>query len=158
MSNPQTSTVWDDRPNYIELKTSKLPNNPRDDVNFERKLQKFWSQSFLLGVGKVIVGFRDDDGILRSTKEFETQAIPAIAKRSGRNLWDGKFSIDFTTSVIKWLLEVVVDDGVWLIRHRENSDVLEVERTDKKTFLSDEFVKWRTESEPLVDDSCRQEY
>ena len=93
------------------------------------------------------MGFRVNDGILQETKIFDTQTIPAIAKRSGRNLWDGKFSIDFTTSVIKWLLEVIVDEGVWLIRHGENSNVLEVERTDKKTFLSDEFVKWRTESE-----------
>ncbi|KAA8911096.1 rai1 protein [Sphaerosporella brunnea] len=140
--NPQPPTTI--QHNYVELKTSKEIMNQRDDVAFERKLQKFWAQSFLLGVGRVLVGFRDDDGILRSVREFDTQSIPTIAKRSGRNLWDGKLSIDFTTSVLKWILETVVDDGVWLIRHRENGQVLEVERTDRSTFLSESFVKWRT--------------
>jgi RAT1-interacting protein len=115
-------------------------------VAFERKLQKFWAQSFLLGVSRIIVGFRDDNGILRDIKEFDTQSIPTIAKQKGRNLWDGKFSIDFTASVLKWILETVVDEGVWLIRHRENGKVLEVERTQRPTFLSESFLKWRTEN------------
>ena len=113
---------------------------------FERKLQRFWSQSFLLGVGKIIVGFRDDGGVLRSVTELDTQAIPTIAKRSGRGLWDGKLSIDFTASVLKWLLETIVDDGsVWLISHRENSATIEVSKTDSPSFLTPSFVKWRSE-------------
>jgi hypothetical protein len=36
----------------------------RDRTSFERyKLLKFWSQSFLAGVPRVVVGFRDDEGI-----------------------------------------------------------------------------------------------
>ena len=145
-------TVWDQRIpeepsiNYVELKTSKEIITSRDEVAFERKLQRMWSQSFLLGVGRIIVGFRDDDGMLRNVKEFDTQTIPTIAKRSGRNLWDGKFSIDFTASALKWLSENIVDDGVWLIRHRENSSVIEVSKTDGPSFLSSSFVKWRSEN------------
>lgn len=154
------STVWNSNPPtdpncppiYIELKTSKIinPSNPRDGVNYERKLLRFWAQSFLLGVAKVIVGFRDDSGVLRSLKTYETQELPGIARRSGRNLWDAKVSIDFTAGLLAWLRETVVGGGeeegvVWRVRFRPGADRVEVERTGEKSFLTEGFVKWREE-------------
>lgn len=151
--SPAAAPPPNDPTNYIELKTSKEVTSRRDEVAFERKLQKFWSQSFLLGVGKIIVGFRDDGGVLKSVTELDTQAIPTIAKRSGRNLWDGKLTIDFTASVLKWLLETIVEDddnrgdgNVWLISHAENSPIIEVSKTDSPSFLTPSFVKWRSEN------------
>ncbi|CAE6413155.1 unnamed protein product [Rhizoctonia solani] len=35
---------------YVELKTSMVIRNAQDEERFERKLLKFWAQSFLLGV------------------------------------------------------------------------------------------------------------
>jgi hypothetical protein len=47
-----------------ELKTNKMLTTERDRTSFERyKLLKFWSQSFLAGVPRVVVGFRDDESI-----------------------------------------------------------------------------------------------
>ncbi|KAI5854812.1 HLA class III protein Dom3z [Tricharina praecox] len=147
----EVDAVWDthapssaDGTQYIELKTNKRITSDRDEIAFERKMQRFWAQSFLLGVGRVIVGFRDDDGILRNVKEFETHDLPRLASSSGRNLWDAQFSIDFTTEIVKWLKEVIVDDGVWTIRHAEDSRVVEVIRKEgAKSFLSEEFLSWR---------------
>lgn len=145
-SNPPTDPA--NPPVYVELKTSKSLSGPRDDTMFERKLLRFWSQSFLLGVAKIIVGFRDDDGVLRSLQEFETQSIPGIAKRSGRGLWDGKLSIDFTASLLEWIRETIgagEEEVVWRIRYRPNGEVVEVVRTDERSFLTPGFVAWREE-------------
>jgi hypothetical protein len=47
-----------------ELKTNKLLNTEKDIVSFERyKLIKFWAQAFIAGIPRVVVGYRDDDGI-----------------------------------------------------------------------------------------------
>lgn len=46
------------------MKTSKMIMTERDRFSFERyKLIKFWSQSYLAGVPRVVVGFRDEEGI-----------------------------------------------------------------------------------------------
>lgn len=74
-------SVWDTKPlpsnssapiNWVELKTSATITSDRDLQKYERKLLKFWIQSFLLGVPKIIVGFRSKDGILEKLEELET--------------------------------------------------------------------------------------
>lgn len=99
--------VWDSKPadkdepiNWVELKTSAEIENERDLVKYERKLLKFWIQSFLLGVPKIIVGFRSKDGILRRLEELETKAIPGAVKRRGKGSWDGNVCINFTASFL----------------------------------------------------------
>jgi len=148
----EVDAVWDERPatigdptRYVELKTSREIRSERDEIAFERKLQRIWAQSFLLGVEKVICGFRDDEGVLRRVKEFETEELPILAEQSGRNLWNDQFSIDFIHSVLKWLLETIPDDGVFLIQHRENSATIDVIKTEEPTFLLPSFLRWRTE-------------
>ncbi|KAL7270234.1 decapping endonuclease targeting mRNA [Rhizina undulata] len=148
----EVDAVWDthsSNPTYAELKTSKTPSTDKDRTTFARKLHRFWAQSFLLNVRKVIVGFRDDNGILRSFEEFETSDLPALAKKyAGRPLWDGKLSIEFAASLLAWIKDSINNDPgregkVWRIRYRENSPVIEIFRVDGTVFLSDEFLKWR---------------
>ena len=100
--------VWDIRPedkslpiNWVELKTSAEIRNERDQIKFERKLLKFWIQSFLLGVPKIIVGFRTADGILERLEERDTQSIPDMVKSRGRNLWDGNTCINFAADFLE---------------------------------------------------------
>lgn len=98
--------VWDRKPspptptlplNYIELKTTAIITTPHDRTKFERKLLKFWAQSFLLGVPKIIVGFRTKNGILERLEELETRDIPEMVRRErgGKGLWDGNVCIGF---------------------------------------------------------------
>ena len=103
--------VWDSKPerkeepiNWVELKTSAEIRNDRDMVKFERKLLKFWAQSFLLGVPKIIVGFRDQDGIVRRLDDLETASIPSKVKKSGRGTWDGNICINFAASFLECTL------------------------------------------------------
>lgn len=100
--------VWDvkheaphARTNWVELKTSISPQSDRDLLAFERKLMKFWIQSFLLGVPKIIVGFRDQNGILIRTEEMETEKIPGTVKRRGKATWDGNMCINFAAGFLE---------------------------------------------------------
>lgn len=100
--------VWDTKPeekgapiNWIELKTSAEIRSDRDMDNFERKLMKFWIQSFLLGVPKIIVGFRSRDGVLVKLEEIETANIPTTAQRRGRARWDGNTCINFASAFLE---------------------------------------------------------
>jgi RAT1-interacting protein len=69
-------------------------------LKYERKLLKFWVQSFLLGVPKIIVGFRSKSGILQRVEKLETKNIPGLVKRRGKGTWDGNLCINFTASFL----------------------------------------------------------
>ena len=69
-------------------------------LKYERKLLKFWIQSFLLGVPKIIVGFRSQNGILQRLEELETKNIPGNVKRHGKGSWDGNICINFTAAFL----------------------------------------------------------
>src|SRR5690554_5759938 len=67
---------------YVELKTYKELDSGRAQHTWQRyKLLRFWIQSFLVGVPKIICGFRDSKGVLQSLKSYHTQALPSLASR-----------------------------------------------------------------------------
>lgn len=74
--------------------------NDRDRDNFERKLMKWWIQSFLLGVPKIIVGFRSREGILQRVEEMDVAGIPDTVGRRGRQ-WDGNMCINFAADFLE---------------------------------------------------------
>lgn len=102
-----TVLVWDCKPerkedpiHWVELKTSAEIRNDRDMLKYERKLLKFWAQSFLLGVPTIIVGFRDQYGIVHRLEELDTASIPGKVKKIGRGSWDGNICINFAAAFL----------------------------------------------------------
>lgn len=100
-------SVWDVKPedsslpiNWVELKTAEEIGPDRGALKFERKLLKFWVQSFLLGVPKIVVGFRSKDGMLTRIQEMETRSIPGNVKRKGMGSWDGNTCINFAAQFL----------------------------------------------------------
>jgi RAT1-interacting protein len=143
VSSPEQPVQW------VELKTSEeLPpprqQQHRDILKFERKLLKFWAQSFLLGVPRITVGFRSKAGILRSLQTFNTHEIPGMVRR-GTNCWDGNVCINFATEFLGWLKGVVVGEGVYSIVLRKKSGVVEVKRVGNGTgdIVSREFKAFK---------------
>ncbi|KAK6432922.1 decapping endonuclease targeting mRNA [Oleoguttula sp. CCFEE 5521] len=117
----------DDPIPWVELKTSQQPVDQRDDIKYERKLLKFWAQSFLLGVPKIIVGFRSPDGHLLRLQEHETQKIPGMVKRQGQGTWDGNICINFAATVLEFFKANVTGDGiVWRISRKLKSGTINV--------------------------------
>lgn len=148
----EVDAIWDSKPsdgkpiNWVELKTSADIRNDRDMVTLERKLMKFWIQSFLLGVPKIIVGFRTPDGFLKRVEEMDTASIPGTVKRRGKGTWDGNMCINFAAALLDFIKASITGDGVWRIRRKERSstiDIFRVEETGHGDILSDEFINWR---------------
>ncbi|KAM7206492.1 RAI1 domain containing protein [Naviculisporaceae sp. PSN 640] len=149
----EVDAIWDSKPNppgppinWVELKTSAEFRGERDMDNFDRKLMKFWIQSFLLGVPKIIVGFRSPDGILLRIQEFRTEDIPSMVKRRGRAEWDGNVCINFASAFLEWLRETITTEGVWRIRLAPKSqhiEVFKVEEVGHGRIITDEFMNWR---------------
>ncbi|KAL2039183.1 hypothetical protein N7G274_008232 [Stereocaulon virgatum] len=150
----EVDALWDCKPdgkdnpiNWVELKTSAEIENDKDNMKYERKLLKFWIQSFLLGVPKIIIGFRSKNGILQRLEELETKNIPTMVKKQGRGTWDGNLCINFTASFLDWLKQTIIGEGVWRIRRRQRSPVVEVFRKEESghgDVLSRDFVEWRS--------------
>jgi len=67
-------------------------------------------QSFLLGVPKIIVGFRTPDGFLKRIEEMDTASIPGTVKRRGKGTWDGNMCINFASGLLdcKWSIAELV--------------------------------------------------
>jgi len=113
-----THAVWDSKPEpgkpitWVELKTSADIRSDRDMVNFERKLLKFWIQSFLLGVPKIIVGFRSRDGVLLRLEEIETVTIPDTVAHRGKGQWDGNICINFASAFLECKCDRVQQDSL----------------------------------------------
>ncbi|PLN79234.1 HLA class III protein Dom3z [Aspergillus taichungensis] len=149
----EVDALWDCKPdrkedpiNWVELKTSAEIRNDRDMFKYERKLLKFWAQSFLLGVPKIIVGFRDQHGILRRLEEVETASIPSKVKKVGRNTWDGNICINFTAAFLEFLKSTISEGGTWRIRKPEKSSLIELYKLEESgtgDILSSSFLEWR---------------
>ncbi|PYI10873.1 RAI1-domain-containing protein [Aspergillus sclerotiicarbonarius CBS 121057] len=152
----EVDAVWDCKPDrkedpihWVELKTSAEIRNDRDMVKYERKLLKFWAQSFLLGVPKIIVGFRDQQGIVHRLEELETASIPGKVKKVGRGTWDGNICINFAAAFLEWLKSTIHEEGTWRIRKREKSSLIEVfklEESGTGDIISPAFSAWRSKS------------
>lgn len=141
-SNPDAPIPW------IELKTTAEPwkATPWERQKFEKKLLKFWAQSFLLGVPTIMVGFRSMDGYLRRIQEYETQKVPGIVSR-GEGAWNGNVCINFTSTFLDFLKETLTgQDGVWRIKRALNEPeicVFRVEDTGTGNILRETFKKHR---------------
>ncbi|KAI0790010.1 RAI1 like PD-XK nuclease-domain-containing protein [Abortiporus biennis] len=88
--------------NFVELKTSIVIRNAFDETKFEKKLLKFYFQSFLLGVPEIIVGFRTPSGQLRTVQKFQTIQIPRMV-RNKPGAWDPQISLDWGNNFIAFL-------------------------------------------------------
>ncbi|KAF3935552.1 hypothetical protein ABW19_dt0202528 [Dactylella cylindrospora] len=158
----EVDAIWDRKPmnpnnpiNYVELKTHRIISSSSNEFTFEKKLQRFWAQSFLLGVPKIIIGFRTDSGVLSSVEIRETQSIPTKVKKahaipaSGPPPWDGNVVINFTAAFLEWLRGALAGkSGVWRIRYRQRGreiEVFQVQDSGYAGVLTDTFLAWRKE-------------
>jgi len=93
----------------VELKTSQELRHKGDEARFDKKLLKFWAQSFLLGVPDIFVGFRSSQGIVQSTQPFRTLDIPRIVRGKGQNSWDAGACLDFAERFLAFLRATMSD-------------------------------------------------
>ncbi|KAF6767641.1 RAI1-like protein [Kalmanozyma brasiliensis GHG001] len=124
--NPATG-----REELVELKTSmqmtSAQRNPgkaaMDQERFEKKLLKFFLQSYLLGISKIVVGFRDYHGFLTTHQDFETLRIPRMVRagqpiagqfdHAGKPLireqsvWEPKDALGFGDQILSFIRKTI---------------------------------------------------
>lgn len=65
---------------YMELKTTGMITHEGQQRSFKRfKILKWWCQSYLLNVPRIVCGFRDTQHQLRAVKKFHTLELPKQA-------------------------------------------------------------------------------
>ncbi|KAK3326570.1 RAI1 like PD-XK nuclease-domain-containing protein [Apodospora peruviana] len=156
----EVDAIWDSKPdppgattNWVELKTTAELIKETDMDNFENKVMKWWIQSFLLGVPKIIAGFRSRDGILVSTQEIATIDIPNMVKQRNRARWDGNVCINFASAFLEWLRQIITDEGVWRVRYSRRAahiEVFRIEEVGHGSIITEEFMNWRIKLDRAV--------
>ncbi|KAH7668625.1 RAT1-interacting protein [Dioscorea alata] len=113
---------------YVELKTSRELDY-RTEERYEReKLLKFWIQSYLAGVPYIVVGFRDDKGVLVRTERLRTKEITQRVKMKG--YWQGGVCLAFTDEVLCWLYGTVKENEDYILQFVQPFNRLELLRAN----------------------------
>lgn len=111
---------------YVELKTSR-ELDARSVQNFEKfKLLKYWIQSFLAGVPRIVIGFRNDGGRLIRAQALSTREITQKVK--AKNYWQGGVCLAFADEVLCWLYGTVKDNEDYILQFSPQSNRLELYR------------------------------
>jgi len=104
--NDPTKSLNSDR--FVELKTSRIIQNQRQDRNFRKfKLLKWWAQSFLVGTKQLVCGWRDDDGVVRDLETFLIKEIPKSAVD-----WKPNVCFNFLSSFLATLKRSITEDDL----------------------------------------------
>lgn len=118
--------------NFVELKTSLSIRNASDEARFEKKLLKFYFQSFLLGVPEIVVGFRKPNGQLTTVQSFQTVEIPRLV-RGKPGTWDPSICLEWGDRFLTFLQNTVQSSSgreVWRVTFEPKVGVAAAMLTD----------------------------
>ncbi|ORZ37010.1 RAI1 like PD-XK nuclease-domain-containing protein [Catenaria anguillulae PL171] len=116
---------------YLELKTHRLGSG--GVFGWRSKLLRIWAQSFLAGIPTIMIGFRDDNGIVRAVREYKTLELPRGVRGldAAQGGWDPNVCIRFAADAIDKIVGLVRggEEGVeWMARYVPKDRVVEVFR------------------------------
>lgn len=148
----------DNLKHYAELKCTSMVSTQADARKFERKIFKTWLQCFLVGIPRIIYGFRDENCILRTVEEFATDEVPLILKNNNPALNTSCLdAIKWYGMLCEWLLKSATSEDVKsvkpykLVYENNHLRLTEMDDTDPEydsivngeVVLTDEFKTWR---------------
>ncbi|CAN7941015.1 unnamed protein product [Ixodes hexagonus] len=91
---------------YVEFKIAREITHKGQERSFRKKLLSAWSQSFLAGVPRVMVGFRTKDGVVQSVKEYQVKDMPLLAEGQ----WSDAVCFNFLDEMLSFIKECVTED------------------------------------------------
>lgn len=158
----EVDCIWDYIPDsskdilnhYVELKTSRVIEHKNQMINFEKKLFKTWGQCFLMGIKKVVYGFRDDNFICQTVEIYETEEIPMLIKNNKLSDINCMGALKWYGAVIDWLDQTIDksdESKAWRLSYDPGSRTFslielpgdENTRLRNGGILTDEFKQWR---------------
>jgi len=135
----------DSSKHFVELKTQHEFDTARQKENFLRfKSLKWWIQSFLVGIDKIIVGYRDDNGFVR---RVEPMPVPHLLTKS-KDYWHGNVAFNFLHAVLTFLSHMLTENdstAVYLLDWRPswptvNLKPLPIGNRGQFDFLPSDFI------------------
>ncbi|QLG74620.1 hypothetical protein HG535_0G05030 [Zygotorulaspora mrakii] len=148
----------DNLKHYAELKCTGTVTNAAQARKFERKIFKTWLQCFLVGIPRIIYGFRDEKYILKSIEEFSTDEVPLLLKSNNPALCSACIdAIKWYGAFTEWLLKTIPRDSpseikaYMLVFENNHLRLTEIEQGHEEydglvkgeVVLSQEFREWR---------------
>lgn len=147
----------DNLKHYAELKCSTDISTPGEARKFERKVFRTWLQCFLVGIPRIIYGFRDNNHILRTVEEYSTTEIPILLKSNNPAMSSACLdAVKWYGTLTEWLLNMVPRDddktkAYRLVYENNHLRLTEIEETEPEyhglvegeEILSKEFKEWR---------------
>lgn len=106
---------------FVEVKVKRRETNQRQVDNFHRyKTRNWWCQSFLVNIGKIFVGLRDDRGIVDEIREMNLKELD----RDSRQFWSASVCVNFGSQFLAQVTEVMrgadCRDTVYRFEHDSN--------------------------------------
>ena len=99
---------------FVELKTSREVESRRQQTTMQKfKMLKWWAQSFLVGIGKVVVGFRDEEGLLHRQHAYGTSQLARE-----QQFWSPPVCMNFAAASLAYCTRRVTGGGpaaVWRV-------------------------------------------
>ncbi|PCH42099.1 RAI1-domain-containing protein [Wolfiporia cocos MD-104 SS10] len=141
---------------FVELKTSLVIRGPQDELRFEKKLLKFYFQSFLLGVPEIVVGFRTPSGRMNTIQSFKTMEIPRLV-RGKPHAWDPLLCLDWGHRFITFLKSIAVATDTDDVRGDSNNEEGKMADRAKTRVWRVKFLPRVGVSVSLLDDAGVQE-
>ncbi|XP_068434694.1 decapping and exoribonuclease protein isoform X2 [Clinocottus analis] len=136
---------------YVELKTSVEICTPKQRSSFHRfKLLKWWAQSFLPGVPRVVAGFKDEEGVVVTVETFPISKISQLIKNE-HNCWKPTVCMNFCCDFLSFVKQIATEDNpsvVYLFSWEPRRDVtFSVHRDSQYSFLPHWYVSEMTSSQ-----------
>ena len=101
--------------NFIEIKTQNELRDKNKKANFRKyKLSKWWAQSYLAGIPRVMTAFRDERGFVNNLEIIETQSMPRVAAQEAY-AWKPNTMTGFLEKFLTFVRDVMakVEDVVY---------------------------------------------
>lgn len=121
-----------DNNEYIELKTSRILETARQELNFSKKLLRIWAQSYLIGISRIIFGFRNDNGVVLNLESYNTHEIARNAKSKGD--WNRHCCLYFTEKLLEWIIENTTDESI-VYKLKKTGNQITLEKCDETSFI-----------------------
>jgi len=111
---------------YVELKTYRLLADEKANYTFHKfKLLSFWIQSILPNVPEIVVGHRDDNGLVKELQSLKTVDIPNKANSYlasiNRPSWDPTLCWRFVDQVLNLLKDTIQPKKTYLLSFANNN-------------------------------------
>ncbi|XP_052873562.1 decapping nuclease DXO homolog [Anopheles cruzii] len=89
---------------FVEVKVKRQETTQRQVENFYRyKAKNWWCQSFLVNIQRLVVGLRDDRGIVREIKDMKLNDL----QRDSRHHWSPSVCMNFAGAFLQEVATVL---------------------------------------------------